>query len=158
MVDGKSVRNTEQVSISRSERHGLMVAWIFGTALVIVIGLLGSDVFVRQNFAQDLLPWLINSDAYFRKDITIPLGAVTVVFILILQLDRKPRLELSMGTIQVVVSVVIAMVASGIINLTFKELWISAAIILSPAIAYWIVERISRCFVAPSQPNEPNEA
>ena len=144
---GKCEHDTEMVTISRSERHGLVWGFVFGASLVVFIGLLGSDIFINSSLAQDQLPWLVNADEYYRKDVTIPLGAVTVVIIAMLHLERKPKLELSLGALQAVASVVIAMVASGLINLTFAEIWISAAIILSPAIIYICIEQISRrCF------------
>ena len=135
------------VNISPSEQRGLKIAFFFGLSLVILIGLLGSDVFIDSALAREQLPWLVCADVYFRKDITVPLGAVTLVFMAVLLLDRKPKLELSLGTVQAIGSVAIAMVASGIVNLSFVELWVSAIIILSPATVFFATEQISRrCF------------
>ena len=104
---------------------------------------------VDWGLARGQLAWLTEADDYFRKDIMIPLGAVTMVFIFMLQLERKPKVELSFGTFQAVAAVTIALVSSGVINLSFSELWVAAGIILSPAIVYLGTERISCCFLDP---------
>ena len=146
---GKCNQDTDVVQVSSSERLGLVIGFVFGTVLILLIGLAGSDVFIDIALARGQLAWLTEADDYFRKDIMIPLGAVTMVFIFMLQLERKPKVELSFGTFQAVAAVTIALVSSGVINLSFSELWVAAGIILSPAIVYLGTERISCCFLDP---------
>ena len=121
-----------------------MVSAGFGTALIFLIGLIGADAFVNSIIVQDNLHWLIVASNYFRKEIAVPLGAVTLAFLLMLQFERKPTQEVSVRIWEILVGILVAIVAIGYVNLPLLSKVVIAAIILSPVIVYFATERITR--------------
>ena len=143
MSASKKRKNPKFVAISRKDRTGLRAGSVFGTLLVIFLGLIGSDAVLVSPILADNAQWLQVASGYVYKELAVPVGAVTLALIAMLQLERKPVIALNFTVWQGVVAVLVGIVALGFVNFGWVAQLVSATLTFSPALVYWVIRRLA---------------